>query len=285
MELAFRKNLIVALFSIIISAAVLWFDLIFPLGVADGIPYIALVLLGFYTGSPVTVIVLAIIGSELIIMGYFLSFTGANFTIELINRGLALFAVWAVTAIAFIHLSSQASLKGALDRLSTTDQLTTLHNHYHIFEELSKQMSIWHRYRHPFTLISVSLTNFENISQKFGTIAGDIALKKVANTLNHLVRGTDTIGRIEGNKFIILLPFTDSSDADNVARRIQREIADTTWTYIESKIQVDTEVGLIELSEQHTTPEELINAALPLKPYNALITATSHQQSAAALQH
>ncbi|MCK5639941.1 MAG: hypothetical protein KAJ19_04060 [Gammaproteobacteria bacterium] len=47
-----------------------------------------------------------------------------------------------------------------------------------------------------------------------------------------------------------------------MAQRIQSEIDNTSLIYIESKIQVDAEVGLIELSEQHTSPEELINAAL-----------------------
>lgn len=78
------------------------------------------------------------------------------------------------------------------------------------------------------------------------------------------MRGTDTIGRSQGNRFIILLPFTHKNDADDVAHRIQNGIDSASLIYVESKIQVEAEVGLIELSEQHTGPDELINAALPL---------------------
>jgi diguanylate cyclase (GGDEF)-like protein len=84
--------------TVLISFSVFSFDISLPLGVAGGVPYIALVLVGLWFPHRNAAIVLAAIGSTLTLIGYYASEPMAASWAVLSNRGLALFAIW-LTAI------------------------------------------------------------------------------------------------------------------------------------------------------------------------------------------
>lgn len=91
-----RKRIVVL--SALLAAAVFTLDSFIPLGVAAGVPYVALVLMGFKFPKPQHSYVLAIIGSILTLAGYVLSPDAGIHWVVLSNRALALFAIW-ITAI------------------------------------------------------------------------------------------------------------------------------------------------------------------------------------------
>lgn len=70
------------------------FDLSVPLGVAGGVPYVALVVIGNWLPRPSHTYALGLIGTVLTIAGYFLSSEGSEQWIVLTNRALAIFAIW-----------------------------------------------------------------------------------------------------------------------------------------------------------------------------------------------
>ena len=82
--------------SLALAAGGFAFDLSLPLGVAGGIPYVALVLVGLWGPWRRYIFVLAALASALTVLGYFLSPAGGEHWMVLVNRGLALFAIWAV---------------------------------------------------------------------------------------------------------------------------------------------------------------------------------------------
>ena len=84
--------------SALIAVFILVFDLSLPLGVAGGVPYVALILLGSWFPKAKHVFVLAVIASVLTAIGFFLSPTAGTLWVVLTNRGLALFAIW-ITAV------------------------------------------------------------------------------------------------------------------------------------------------------------------------------------------
>ena len=84
-----------------LAGAIFLFDLSLPLGVAGGVPYVVLVLIGLWFPEGRAVLWLAAIGSVLTIAGYFLSAPAGIHWMVLTNRGLALFAIWATAALAY----------------------------------------------------------------------------------------------------------------------------------------------------------------------------------------
>ncbi len=84
--------------SVIVAIGVLAMDIALPLGVAVGLPYVALVLLGLWAPGPRYVYLAAVVGTLLTTVGYFLSPAGGTPLFVLTNRGEAIFAIW-ITAI------------------------------------------------------------------------------------------------------------------------------------------------------------------------------------------
>jgi diguanylate cyclase (GGDEF)-like protein/PAS domain S-box-containing protein len=83
----------------VVAAVILAVDLSLPLGVAGGVPYVALVLMGLWLPSRRYILVLAGGATVLTIVGYFYSPAGGSTWVVLSNRGLALFAIWIVAAL------------------------------------------------------------------------------------------------------------------------------------------------------------------------------------------
>ncbi|NQV45928.1 MAG: PAS domain S-box protein [Rhodospirillales bacterium] len=94
-----------------IAAAVFVFDFMTPLGIAAGVPYVALVLAGASLPKPRHIYLLAALGTVLTIVGYVMSPDGDTQWIVLTNRGLAIFVIW-ITALI---LASRRRAKLARD--------------------------------------------------------------------------------------------------------------------------------------------------------------------------
>ncbi|MBT5074113.1 MAG: HAMP domain-containing histidine kinase [Kordiimonadaceae bacterium] len=111
------------IFTLAALTAILTFilDLSLPLGVAGGIPYVAMVLLGIWFPTKRHVIVLAIIGSLLTITGYFLSSAASDIWIVFTNRFLSILMIW-ITAI-IVSLSKETENKLILARKEAVDAL------------------------------------------------------------------------------------------------------------------------------------------------------------------
>ncbi len=93
-----KRPILLTLLAVSVAVPIFLFDMMLPLGVAAGVPYVALVLFGSWFPERRHVYVLAVVSSVLIGAGFAVSPPGIIFWIALFNRGLALFAVW-ITAI------------------------------------------------------------------------------------------------------------------------------------------------------------------------------------------
>ncbi|MBT6986662.1 MAG: PAS domain S-box protein, partial [Rhodospirillaceae bacterium] len=97
-----QGNIKLSIVCAVVATAIFLFDLSLPLGVAGGVPYVALVLLGMWAPSRPYIFLLAVVGSGLTIVGYLFSDNGGVSWVVLINRGLAFFVIWS-TAILVAH--------------------------------------------------------------------------------------------------------------------------------------------------------------------------------------
>ena len=94
-----------------LSAAIFAADLKLPLGIAGGVPYVAVVLMGWWFPRRIHIFVLAAICSVLTAAGYVYSPEGAPSWIVLVNRSLALFAIGVTAALLFTARKATASFR------------------------------------------------------------------------------------------------------------------------------------------------------------------------------
>ncbi len=141
------------LLSVVIAAAIFLFDINLPLGVAGGVPYVALVLLGSWSSRSWFIIALASTGLVLTIVGYFYSPPGGVPWIVLANRGLAIFAI-CVTAIILLY------------RLRTRQALNKSEERYRDFTESASDW-VWETGPdHCFTFASDRLFEIKNVTRQ-----------------------------------------------------------------------------------------------------------------------
>ena len=85
------------------------------------------------------------------------------------------------------------------------DSLTDLPNRNLLSERMQRAVARGTRYARPFAVMWIDLDRFKSINDSFGHEAGDAVLKGVAERLQASVRASDTVARVGGDEFVVLL--------------------------------------------------------------------------------
>lgn len=111
-----------------------------------------------------------------------------------------------------------------LELISRIDGLTGLCNRRELIKRLRHEMDRAARYDTQLSLIICDVDSFKGINDTYGHLAGDRALRGVADTIAGMLRKTDIAGRYGGDEFLIVLPATDTEGARVFAERLRAEI-------------------------------------------------------------
>lgn len=144
-----------------------------------------------------------------------------------------------------------------LERESTSDALTGLHNRRFLTQRLSEELSRAYRQKTSFTVLMADVDEFKKYNDNFGHPAGDEVLKKVANILLGSTRAVDCTARYGGEEFAVLLPETSGEEALEVAERIRARVA--AQRFPQRKITVS--IGIAEFPQDGYTAEAVISSA------------------------
>ncbi|MEM1178554.1 MAG: diguanylate cyclase [Acidobacteriota bacterium] len=139
--------------------------------------------------------------------------TGLPFRREEIEM-LSLFAPQIATAFENIRLFESATYEG----------LTGLLRRESILELLDREIDRAARHGRPLVVGMADLDFFKAVNDRFGHLAGDAVLKKVAEELSAGLRGTDAVGRYGGEEFLLIFPETDLDGGSRVAEKLRRRI-------------------------------------------------------------
>lgn len=108
-----------------------------------------------------------------------------------------------------------------IQHLATYDNLTGLPNRTLFYDRLRQAINLAGRNRDELSLLYVDLDKFKAVNDTLGHDAGDEVLKSAANRIQQQVRESDTVARIGGDEFAVILPkITSPQDAATVARKI-----------------------------------------------------------------
>jgi diguanylate cyclase (GGDEF)-like protein len=240
---------------ILLTTLIFIFDYLMPLGVANGVPYVAVILVGLAMRSPPTVLLLAGLVTLLTIGGLLLSPDPlAPFHVVIINRALALFAIWSTAIVSFVHLR--------LLLLANRDPLTGAYDQEYFIAKAWEYIKIWRRYRVPFTLIILDVVHLEKINKEYGAMAGDRVLKHIARLLQLHTRTVDMVCRYgSGDEFVILLPMADLAGALEAARRIQQAVSTHRVRWGARMLSPQIRMGVVELLDEQWDLEILMAEA------------------------
>jgi diguanylate cyclase (GGDEF)-like protein/PAS domain S-box-containing protein len=110
--------------------------------------------------------------------------------------------------------------------LAYHDALTGLPNRLLLQDRLEHALAIAERMEHQVALLYIDVDNFKNINDTFGHEAGDHLLCQVAERLGTGLRKADTLGRMAGDEFLVLLEnVTGTEQVTKVIRKIRKSLA------------------------------------------------------------
>lgn len=115
-------------------------------------------------------------------------------------------------------------LRDKISNISTTDELTGLHNRKFLVERLESELSRSKRYKTPVSCILFDVDFFKVVNDMYGYEWGDVLLKKLAEMLQNLARKEDIVTRYGDEEFMVILPETSEENAFIFAERFRRDV-------------------------------------------------------------
>jgi diguanylate cyclase (GGDEF)-like protein len=144
---------------------------------------------------------------------FFNSLAHFNYPIDKKELRFAEFETLALSANSM--LEEKLTLERKLSHLAHHDHLTGLPNRALLSDRIHQSIKNAKRYDQQLALCFVDLDNFKKINDSFGHSYGDETLLQVATRIQNILRETDTLSRIGGDEFIILLE--DIKNRENLA--------------------------------------------------------------------
>lgn len=108
---------------------------------------------------------------------------------------------------------------------SLHDALTGLYNRRYFWRRLGDELAFAQRHARPVSLLVGDLDLFKHVNDTYGHPVGDKVLDAVAGALMSLRRRGDTVARVGGEEFAVILPETDAAEVLRVAERLREAIA------------------------------------------------------------
>ena len=144
-----------------------------------------------------------------------------------------------------------------LEALADTDPLASLLNRRAFMRELTKALAFAERHGGPVSVIYLDLVGFKLINDTYGHRVGDAAIVHVGAFLARHVRTTDTVGRIGGDEFAIVLPRADGDQALAKAADLRTGLIAEPIAIDGARVCLDVSAGVHEALGRDTAESAL----------------------------
>lgn len=175
------------------------------------------------------------------------------------QRGLLERAL-AVATEAEQRLAEQSRRIALLEMLTLTDEVTGLMNRRGFDRELNRALAAARRYGDTGVLTLIDLDDFKTINDVYGHLAGDRVLRTIGQLLQLQIRENDSVSRIGGDEFAILLAKCSVESGTARAEEIENVLNEHFVNFGGAAIPVRGSVGIAKF-DRNDDSESLINRA------------------------
>lgn len=167
-----------------------------------------------------------------------------------------------------LDISDRKRVEEQVTHLAQYDTLTDLPNRTLFSDRLQQALALAQRDGNRLALMFVDLDHFKPVNDTYGHAVGDLLLKQVAQRMRDLVRASDTLGRIGGDEFLVLLPKVEgASDARLVAEKL-RQALEAPFAVDGHTLQISACIG-IAIYPDHGDEEKMLFHHADLAMYSA----------------
>lgn len=186
---------------------------------------------------------------------------GRKFVAELAAITIVYSGVPAVL-VAINDISQRKQMEAELFRQASTDALTGLSNRRYFLAQAEQELRRARRFSREMSVMMIDLDHFKQVNDTHGHATGDVVLQGFVRRALESLRQSDSLGRLGGEEFAVLLPETALEAATEVAERMRQNVADRpfiagTSTVIHSSISI----GVAQLDARDGTVDDVLNRA------------------------
>lgn len=159
----------------------------------------------------------------------------------------------------FVAVIEDISERKMAEGLAAHDALTGLPNRRAMLRRLSVELDALPEAREPIAVAYLDLDRFKQVNDRLGHLAGDQCLVTVSAVIGEAIREHDSLYRMAGDEFVLLLPGVHIEAADGVLARLQNAVAIVAATF---GWDIGISVGAVVLAPgTHASVEDVIGAA------------------------
>ncbi|HVY21902.1 MAG TPA: EAL domain-containing protein [Steroidobacteraceae bacterium] len=161
-------------------------------------------------------------------------------------------------------LRDVSELRGITRQMSyqaTHDALTGLVNRHEFERHTQEAIEAAQTTKTHHMLCYLDLDRFKQVNDIAGHLAGDSLLREVASLIKSAVRDSDVVGRLGGDEFGLILKGCPMEKATHIAEDVVRKISEFHFVWKDRIFNVGVSIGLIELSVESGSLEEVLAAA------------------------
>ena len=165
---------------------------------------------------------------------------------------------------AVVLLHDVTEIRGITRQMSyqaTHDALTGLINRREFERRLAEALDAAHAGEASHVLCFIDLDHFKVVNDSSGHQAGDALLREAAKLMRQAVRDSDTVARVGGDEFALLLPGCPLDKGRQIADDLARAVGEHRFVWKDRIHTVGASVGLVELARDSGTVEETLAAA------------------------
>jgi diguanylate cyclase (GGDEF)-like protein len=180
---------------------------------------------------------------------------------------LLVYTPWLVVVlIATVLALHRTLLVDQYQSAANTDAKTGLANATFWHATATNNIALAERNGTPVGVLMIDLDRFKAFNDQHGHLAGDQALKAIADVIKAEVRQDDLVGRFGGEEFVVLLPGTDAEEITHTAERIRRRVASLAVTFdgLDGRATVDgitCSIGAATFPDHGANADQLVLAA------------------------
>lgn len=149
---------------------------------------------------------------------------------------------------ALLYACRHDSLSGALSRAYLT-------------ETAMRDLALARRHGRPLAVAMLDIDHFKDINDRHGHDLGDAAIRALAATCSHAMRGSDYLGRIGGEEFVCVMPETDAAEALACAERMRALVEALRVPAAGGPVCFTVSLGVCVLGPTHANWEALLRDA------------------------
>jgi diguanylate cyclase (GGDEF)-like protein len=162
----------------------------------------------------------------------------------------------------------------ALLHMALHDPLTALPNRVLFYDRIGQAVAAAKRSRKPFAVLEIDLDGFKNVNDSFGHSVGDDVLQETAARLTNAVRETDTVARVGGDEFLLLMVDVGFEAAQRKAAQLEKGLGQVLERGGRT-VTVGASIGLAMYPDDGIDVNSLLSAA-----DQAMYRSKAHRSSA-----